>query len=198
MSPCRIPIATYRLQFTPGFGFADALALVPYLHALGITDLYASPFFRARQGSLHGYDVTDHSAINPEFGTEADLEALAHTLPQHGMGLLMDVVPNHMGISDVSNRWWQDVLENGPSSPYAHFFDIDWSPPKAVLANKVLLPVLGDQYGKVLEQGDIRLCYDEGAFSIAFSDQHLPVAPRTWMAILAPALEHMGASLRGG
>ncbi len=107
----------------------------------------------------------------------------------------MDVVPNHMGISDVSNRWWHDVLENGPSSPYAHFFDIDWAPPKAVLANKVLLPVLGDQYGKVLEQGDIRLCYDEGAFSIACSDRHLPVAPRTWIAILAPALEHMGAAL---
>ena len=195
MTTCRIPAATYRIQFTPGFGFADALALIPYLHALGITDLYASPFFRARQGSLHGYDVTDHSTINPEFGTEADLEALAHALTQYGMGLLMDVVPNHMGISDASNRWWHDVLENGPGSPYAHFFDIDWAPPKAVLANKVLLPVLGDQYGKVLEQGDIRLCYDDGAFSIACSDRHLPVAPRTWIAILAPALEHMGTAL---
>lgn len=193
MTTCRIPAATYRLQFTPDFGFADALALIPYLHALGITDLYASPFFRARQGSLHGYDVTDHTIINPELGTEADLEALAQALAQHGMGLLMDVVPNHMGISDVSNRWWQDVLENGPSSPYAHFFDIDWAPPKAVLANKVLLPVLGDQYGKVLEQGDIRLCYDAGAFSMACSDRHFPVAPRTWMAILAPALAHLQA-----
>ena len=195
MTTCRVPAATYRIQVTPGFGFADALALIPYLHALGITDLYASPFFRARQGSLHGYDVTDHSTVNPEFGTEADLAALVHALTQYGMGLLMDVVPNHMGISDVSNRWWHDVLENGPSSPYAHFFDIDWAPPKAVLANKVLLPVLGDQYGKVLEQGDIRLCYDEGAFSIVCSDRHLPVAPRTWIAILAPALEHLRAAL---
>src|SRR4029453_15009417 len=108
---------------------------------------------------------------------------------------MMDVVPNYMGISDASNQWWHDVLENGPGSPYAHFFDIDWAPPKAVLANKVLLPVLGDQYGKVLEQGDIRLCYDERAFAIACADRHLPVAPRTWIAILAPALEHMGAAL---
>ena len=141
MTTCRVPAATYRIQFTPGFGFADALALIPYLHTLGITDLYASPFFRARRGSLHGYDVTDHSTINPEFGTEADLEALAHALTQYGMGLLMDVVPNHMGISDVSNRWWQDVLENGPNSPYAHFFDIDWTPPKAeIFCGRLILP----------------------------------------------------------
>src|SRR2546427_11269801 len=195
MTTCRLPAATYRIQFTPGFGFADALALIPYLHALGVSDLYASPFFRARRGSLHGYDVTDHTTINPEFGTEADLETLAHALTQHGMGLLMDVVPNHMGISDASNRWWHDVLENGPGSPYAHFFDIDWAPPKAVLQNKVLLPVLGDQYGKVLEQGEIRLGYDEGAFIIDFYNQRLPLAPHTWTAILAAALEQVRSVL---
>src|SRR5712692_1177263 len=166
MTVCRIPVATYRLQLTPSFGLADARALVPYLHLLGITALYASPFFRARWGSSHGYDVTDHATINPELGTEAELEALAHTLQQHGMGLIMDVVPNHMGIGDESNRWWQDVLENGPGSPYASFFDIDWTPAKQVLQHKVLLPVLGDQYGKVLEQSEIRLGYDAGAFSI--------------------------------
>jgi (1->4)-alpha-D-glucan 1-alpha-D-glucosylmutase len=164
---------------------------VPYLHALGITDLYVSPVFRARQGSTHGYDVTDHTTINPELGTELDLEALAQTLQQHGMGLLLDVVPNHMGIGDEANRWWQDVLENGPSSPYAGFFDIDWNPPKQVLANQVLLPVLGDQYGRVLEQGEIRLAYDEGAFFITFYQQRFPVAPRTWTAILEPALEQL-------
>jgi (1->4)-alpha-D-glucan 1-alpha-D-glucosylmutase len=165
------------------------------LHALGITDLYVSPLFRARQGSTHGYDVTDHTTINPELGTEADLEALAQTLQQHGMGLLMDVVPNHMGIGDAANRWWQDVLENGPSSPYAGFFDIDWNPPKQALANQLLLPVLGDQYGRALEQGEIRLAYDEGAFFIAFYQQRLPVAPRTWTAILEPALEQVRAVL---
>ena len=142
MSPGRIPLPPTGSS-APQFWLCGRPGSRPlYLHALGITDLYASPFFRARQGSLHGYDVTDHSALNPEFGTEADLERLAHALTQYGMGLLMDVVPNHMGISEVSNRWWQDVLENGPSSCYAHFFDIDWAPPKAVLANKVLLPVL--------------------------------------------------------
>jgi (1->4)-alpha-D-glucan 1-alpha-D-glucosylmutase len=191
MTVCRMPIATYRLQLTPSFGFADAQALVPYLHCLGITDLYASPFCRARYGSPHGYDVTDHSTINPELGTEADLEALAQTLQQHGMGLMMDIVPNHMGINDESNYWWQNVLENGPASPYAGFFDIDWAPPKQDLQNKVLLPVLGDQFGKVLEQGEMRLGYDEGAFSIDFYNQRLPLAPHTWAAILAPALEQV-------
>lgn len=191
MPACRVPVSTYRLQLRTDCGFAEARALVPYLHALGITDLYTSPFFQARPGSAHGYDVTDHSTINPELGTEADLEALAQTLRQHGMGLLMDVVPNHMGIGDASNRYWQDVLENGPSSPYAGFFDIDWAPPKQALVNQVLLPVLGDQYGKVLEQGEIRLAYDEGAFFIEFYQQRLPVAPRTWTAILAPALEQV-------
>jgi (1->4)-alpha-D-glucan 1-alpha-D-glucosylmutase len=187
--PARVPITTYRLQFNRDFDFAAARALVSYLQALGITDLYASPFFTARPGSPHGYDVTDHTTINPELGTEADLEALAQALAQQGMGLLMDVVPNHMGIGDASNQWWQDVLENGPSSPYARFFDIDWTPPKEDLAHTVLLPVLGDQYGKVLEQGDIHLLYDSGVFFIEFYKRRLPVAPRTWTGILEPVLE---------
>ena len=175
MTTCRIPVATYRLQFTPDFGFADALPLIPYLHALGFTDLYASPFFRARRGSLHGYDVTDHSSINPELGTEADLEALVQALTQHGMGLLMDVVPNHMGISDGSNRWWQDVLENGPSSPYAHFFDIDWAPPKAVLANKVLLPVLGGPVWESPRTWRHSPVLRRGGFSIACTSLRQPL-----------------------
>jgi (1->4)-alpha-D-glucan 1-alpha-D-glucosylmutase len=193
--PYRVPIATYRLQLTPNFGFTKARGLVPYLHALGITDLYASPFFKARQGSAHGYDVTDYNTINPELGSEADLEDLVHTLQQYSMGLLMDVVPNHMGIGDISNQWWWDVLENGPSSPYACFFDIDWAPPKEELANKVLLPFLGDQYGKVLEQGDIRLFYEGGAFFIAYYDRYLPIAPHTWTTILEPVLEKVRAAL---
>ncbi|MGE3539320.1 MAG: malto-oligosyltrehalose synthase [Candidatus Tectimicrobiota bacterium] len=191
----RIPIATYRLQLSAHVGLAEARTLVPYLHRLGVSDLYLSPVFRARRGSLHGYDVTDHNMINPELGTEADMEALLHTLQQHGMGCLLDIVPNHMGIGDETNRWWYDVLENGPSSLYAGFFDIDWQPPKHALHNKVLLPVLGEQYGQVLEQGDLRLCYDEGAFWVSFYDQRLPLAPRTWSAILEPTLERLGATL---
>ena len=183
MTPNQVPGSTYRVQLNSGFHFADTRELVPYLHQLGITDLYASPFFQAQKGSNHGYDVTDHTRLNPEIGTEADLQNLTEELRHYGIGLVLDVVPNHMKIFDESNRWWQDVLENGPSSPYAKFFDIDWTPPKEDLANKVLLPILGDQYGKVLENQEIRLCYDGWAFFIAYYDRRFPVAPRTWAAI---------------
>ncbi len=195
MTTLKVPIATYRVQLHRGFRLADVHALVPYLHDLGITDLYASPFFKARRESPHGYDVTDHTTINPEVGTDADLKDLASVLKQYKMGLLMDVVPNHMGIYDESNRWWQDVLENGPSSPYARFFDIDWAPPKEDLANKVLLPILGDQYGKVLENDELHLLYEGGAFFIAYHDRRFPIAPRTSTAILEPALERVRSIL---
>src|SRR5262245_66376415 len=144
MTTFRFPMATYRLQLHHDFRFADAQALVPYFQCLGITDLYTSPFLKARPGRLHGYDVVDHTAINPEIGSEEDLACLAQELAHAGMGLIADVVPNHMAIDDEANRWWWDVLENGPSSPYAKFFDIDWAPPKEDLANKVRLPMLGD------------------------------------------------------
>ncbi len=195
MTIFRVPIATYRLQFNKSFSFADARALVPYLHRLGITDLYASPFLKARPGSSHGYDVTDHTAINPEIGSDEDLAALSAELKHHEMGLIIDVVPNHMGIDDESNRWWWDVLENGPSSPYAKFFDIDWAPPKEDLANKVLLPILGDQYGKVLENGEIHLSFEAGAFFISYYERRFPVSPRSSIAILEPACERVRAVL---
>jgi hypothetical protein len=147
----RVPVATYRLQFNRSFTFEDARALVPYLAALGISDVYASSYLAARPGSLHGYDLVDHNALNPEIGTDAEYERFVEALRERGMGQILDVVPNHMGIADARNRWWNDVLENGPSSPYAEFFDIDWDPVKRELADKVLLPVLGDQYGRVLE-----------------------------------------------
>ena len=150
MTP-RIPGCSYRLQLNKNFNFRDATALVDYLDALGVTDIYASPFLVARAGSAHGYDVIDHSRLNPEIGTDGDLDALAAALEQRGMGLIMDVVPNHMAIATSDNHWWNDVLENGRSSPYAAFFDIDWHPPKSELHEKVLLPVLGEQYGRVLE-----------------------------------------------
>jgi (1->4)-alpha-D-glucan 1-alpha-D-glucosylmutase len=195
MTTLRIPVATYRLQLCSSFRFADARALVPYLHHLGITDLYTSPILKARPGSTHGYDVTDHAAINPEIGSHEDLEALTTELKRYGMGLVLDVVPNHMGIDDESNRWWWDVLENGRSSPYAKFFDIDWAPPKEDLANKVLLPILGDQYGKVLETGEIHLLYEAGAFFIAYYERRFPVAPRSSLAILEPACERLRTQL---
>lgn len=195
MATFRIPVATYRLQLNKGFRFADAQALVPYFHRLGITDLYTSPFLKARPGSPHGYDVTDHASVNPEIGSDEELAALLEELSRRGMGLVIDVVPNHMGIDDESNRWWWDVLENGPSSPYAKFFDIDWAPPKADLANKVLLPILGDQYGKVLESGEIHLLFEAGAFFIAYYERRFPVAPRSSVAILEPACERVRAIL---
>ena len=187
----RLPTSTYRLQFNHNFTLAQAGALIDYLSDLGISDCYASPLTLARPGSLHGYDVTDHTALNPEIGSEQELAEFARALLARGMGLLLDSVPNHMCIAHPSNRWWSDVLENGPSSPFARFFDIDWDPPKADLKNKVLLPVLGDQYGKVLENQQIEINYQSGAFALRFYDFTLPVAPRTWTLVLEPALEKL-------
>ena len=163
--------------------------LVGYLTALGISDVYASPLFRARENSSHGYDVVDHGTIDPVIGTEDDLQSFARQLRQAGLGLMLDVVPNHMGIDDPHNGWWQDVLENGPSSPYATFFDIDWSPPKESLKDKVLLPFLGDQYGTVLESRELQLAYDGDRFSIVYFDRQFPVGPTSWLTILQCVLE---------
>ncbi len=153
----RIPRATYRLQLHRGFTFKDALGLVPYLASLGVSHVYASPFLKARAGSLHGYDVVDHNAINPEIGTRDELDALLGELLRHGMGLVMDIVPNHMGVLHGDNAWWQDVLARGRASRYASFFDIDWLPAKRELWGKVLLAVLGKHYGQALEDGDVRV-----------------------------------------
>ena len=180
----RIPRATYRCQFNKDFTFRDAEALVPYLDVLGISDLYASPILRATPDSTHGYDITDPRELNPELGTRRDFDRLCAALRQRDMGLLLDIVPNHMGIGDDSNAWWLDVLENGPSSPYAAYFDIDWEPLKPELHGKVLLPLLGETYGKVLEAGQIKLGYKGGAFTLTFGARTLPVAPATYAAIL--------------
>jgi (1->4)-alpha-D-glucan 1-alpha-D-glucosylmutase len=181
----RIPRATYRLQFNPHFRFTDATALVTYLEELGVSDAYGSPLFRACPGSEHGYDVCDFSQINPEVGTEEEFDAFTGALRQRRMGLLFDMVPNHMGIACAENGWWMDVLENGPSSLYAPYFDIDWHPMKRELANKVLLPILGDQYGNVLERGEFRLAYEQGAFCVWYWETKLPIAPHTYDRILS-------------
>jgi (1->4)-alpha-D-glucan 1-alpha-D-glucosylmutase len=187
----RIPTATYRLQFNRQFTFAQAREIVPYLRALGVSDVYASPYFQARADSMHGYDITDHNKLNPAIGSRADYDALMAELRAYGMGQLLDFVPNHMGISEPLNAWWMDVLENGPGSVYAPYFDIDWHPLKTELRGKVLLPVLTDQYGRVLERGELRVNFEEGAFYLTYYDRRLPIAPGTYRYILEIALENL-------
>jgi (1->4)-alpha-D-glucan 1-alpha-D-glucosylmutase len=188
-----VPLATYRLQLHRGFTFADAATTVPYLQALGITDYYLSPISKAAPGSDHGYDVIDPLVVNPELGGEDGFQQFVRTVQAHGMGIVLDVVPNHMGIAKTLNRWWRDVLENGPSSRYATAFDIDWHPIKRELDNKVLLPILSDQYGAALENQEIMLVYEEGTFALRYADHHLPLAPKTWTRILSHRLERLVA-----
>jgi (1->4)-alpha-D-glucan 1-alpha-D-glucosylmutase len=190
-----IPHATYRLQLNSAFRFRDAQALVPYLTELGISDLYISPILQACAGSQHGYDICEYNEINAELGGSKDLASLGKELSKNKMGIVLDIVPNHMGISDARNTWWMDVLENGSSSPYAPYFDIDWNPVKSELAGKVLLPILEDQYGKVLEEGKIRLIFESGSFFIVYGSNKLPVAPRTYSSILSYRLDALSKSL---
>src|SRR5437773_1751692 len=191
MTNVRIPTATYRLQFNKNFTFRQAREIVTYLHHLGISDTYASPYFQAGAESLHGYDITDHNKFNAAIGSREDFEAWVGELHAHGMGQIADFVPNHMGINDPQNVWWQDVLENGPSSLYAPYFDIDWRPLKTDLHDKVLLPILGDQYGRVLERGEFRVRFDGGSFSLTYFDHVFPTAPGTYRYILELALENL-------
>src|SRR5262245_5954323 len=172
----RIPVATYRLQFNARFTFSDARDIVDYLQSLGVSDCYASSYLRAVPGSGHGYDVADPTRLNPEVGSDDDYWAWIDALKARGMGQVLDLVPNHMGIARSANPWWLDVLENGPSSRFARFFDIEWRPLKAELADKLLIPVLGDQYGPVLERGELVLGYADGAFSVRYYDDVLPIA----------------------
>jgi (1->4)-alpha-D-glucan 1-alpha-D-glucosylmutase len=181
-----VPLSTYRLQFNKAFRFEDARRLAPYLHQLGVSHCYASPILKARAGSVHGYDIIDHNQLNPEIGTEEELRAFVRELKAHGMGLILDTVPNHMGIGPGSNPWWQDVLQNGRSSEYADFFDIDWEPLKEELRNKVLIPILGDTYGDELEKGNINLKFEKGRFVISYFDHLAPIDPRTIPLIFGP------------
>jgi (1->4)-alpha-D-glucan 1-alpha-D-glucosylmutase len=191
VAECRIPQATYRLQLNREFRFRDVTALVSYFDDLGISDLYISPIVQACSGSSHGYDICNHNRINPELGDENALRELSAKLGLRGMGLILDVVPNHMGIRDVCNSWWMDVLENGPSSVHAHYFDIDWKPVKRELRNKILLPILEDQYGKTLESGKLRLVFEAGSFYIRYYETILPLAPRTYSDILSCGLDQL-------
>ncbi len=177
------PISTYRLQLNAGFRFEDARLLLPYLNQLGITHCYFSPILKARPGSTHGYDITDHNALNPEIGTEEEFDACVREMKSMGMALILDVVPNHMGIGYNTTPWWQDVLRNGEASEYANFFDIDWDTLKPELRGKVLLPILGQTYGEELEQGHIKLEYNEGRYRLCYYNKKLPIDPQTYALI---------------
>ncbi|MGA8875406.1 MAG: malto-oligosyltrehalose synthase [Candidatus Korobacteraceae bacterium] len=184
-----IPLSTYRLQFNKDFRFEDARELIPYLWKLGISHCYSSPILKARAGSQHGYDIIDHNQLNPEIGTEDEFGRLASELKQRGMGLLLDTVPNHMGVGRGDNPWWQDVLQNGRASAYADFFDIEWEPLKPELRNKVLLPILGNPYGEDLESGHIQVALDNGRPVVKYFDKVLPIDPRTIPLIFGSAKE---------
>ena len=175
--------ATYRLQLRPDFGFDDAAAAADYLHDLGVSHVYCSPYLQAAAGSTHGYDVVDHARVNDELGGAAGHERFCRTLGDHDLGQVLDIVPNHMAITP-ENAWWTDVLENGPASRYAGYFDVDWDPPEARMRNRVLLPVLGDHYGRVLENGELQVERRAGAFVITYHDRWFPVAPPTYDAVL--------------
>ena len=190
------PEGTYRLQFQAGFTFRDAAHIVPYLRDLGISHVYASPYLKARPGSTHGYDVLDHQRLNPEIGSDDDYAAFSDALRQHDLGQILDVVPNHMGIVGNENIWWNDVLENGPSSPYANYFDIAWqASPRPSLQNRVLLPLLGEPYGQVLEAQQIRLHFENGTFTLHYFDHRLPVDPSSGLRILTHDLDRLEETL---
>ena len=187
----RIPTATYRFQLSQQFGFDQARLAVRFLDALGITDLYCSPICQARPGSDHGYDVVAHDRVNPELGGEDAFRRLAEELRSRAMGLLLDIVPNHMSVGGDANRRWLDMLENGPTAESAPFFDVDWNPPKPELVGKVLLPVLPDQFGLVLTEQQIAVIYRPEGFAIRYGGADLPLAPTSWRHLLSPALEHL-------
>src|SRR6266705_2426018 len=187
----RIPTCTYRLQFNRWFTFAQAREIVAYLHELGVSDVYASPYSQASPDSLHGYDITDHNKLNPAIGSRADYDAWIAQLHAHGMGHVLDFVPNHVGIADSRNVWWMAVLENGLSSRYAPYFDIDWQPLKFDLRDKVLLPILSDQYGRVLERGELQVRFEEGTFYLLYGERRLPIAPGTYRYVLEIALRNL-------
>ncbi|HXV31964.1 MAG TPA: alpha-amylase family glycosyl hydrolase, partial [Sinorhizobium sp.] len=181
-----VPTATYRLQLHRDFTFADATRLVPYLRDLGISHIYVSSFLKARPGSMHGYDIADHNEINPEIGTWNEFEQFSAASRRVGIGLILDFIPNHMGIGHADNAAWLDLLEWGRASPYAGFFDINWTPRQPMLRDKLLVPLLGDQYGNVLERGELEVRFDRdaGSFSVWYFEHRFPLNPATYAVLL--------------
>ncbi len=177
-----IPRATYRIQLNAAFTFRDATSLLPYLAELGISHVYCSPYFQARPDSTHGYDVVNHNRLNPQIGSAEDLDRFVAGLRAHGMGQILDIVPNHVGIMGADNLAWMDVLQNGQASRYADFFDIDWQPADPALAGKLLVPVLGDTYGAVLERGELTLRHEPAtdAYAVWYHEHRFPISPRDY------------------
>lgn len=186
--------ATYRVQLHGGFTFDDAAAVTDYLAALGVSHLYCSPYLQAAAGSTHGYDVVDPGQLNTELGGAAAYRRLAGRLASTGLGQVLDIVPNHMALAGRANAWWWDVLENGPASQYASYFDIDWDPPQHKLADTVLMPVLGDHYGRVLEAGQLTIARQAGSFTVHYYDHEAPLSPRTLDGLLSRAAARAGSA----
>jgi (1->4)-alpha-D-glucan 1-alpha-D-glucosylmutase len=196
-APRSRPVSLYRLQFSGRFRFVDAAAVLPYLAKLGVTDFYSSPILQATPGSTHGYDICDHGHLNPELGSEEEFGTFLAGLRAAGLGLVLDIVPNHMSCDPTANAWWRDVLENGPSSPFARYFDIDWDSVKPELKGKVLLPLLGDQYGRVLERGELQLRFEDGALHLLYFGSNLPINPRQAPRVLGLELDGLEQRLAG-
>jgi glycogen debranching enzyme GlgX/malto-oligosyltrehalose synthase len=188
------PVSTYRLQLRGGFGFREAQALLDYLDDLGVGGVYTSPYLRAERGSTHGYNVVDHHAIDPAIGTLAEHAAFTDDLRTRGLRHLVDFVPNHVGIGTGENAWWNDVLENGASSPYAEFFDVEWRPPASALHDKVLLPVLGRQFGQEIDERKVSIVREGGTFWVAYYERRFPASPRSYILALEAAVLKMDAA----
>ncbi|HSA06860.1 MAG TPA: malto-oligosyltrehalose synthase [Candidatus Gastranaerophilales bacterium] len=192
----KTPLALYRLQFNKNFTFKQAKDIIPYLKELGISHCYASPLLRAREGSMHGYDIINHSELNPEIGSLEDFYEFVNTLHKYDMGLIMDIVPNHMGINK-ENLWWMDVLENGQASIYASFFDIDWEPIKKELKGKLLVPILGDHYGNILQSGQLKFHFirETGKLMLSYWEHEFPINPSSYPILLEHRLEVLKSRL---
>lgn len=184
----RIPASTYRIQLSSDFGFRDAEQLVPYLAEMGISDVYLSPILAPREGSTHGYDVADPTRLNPALGTPEEFASLVEALDERNMGALLDIVPNHMAASP-DNPWWRDVLEHGPESDYAGYFDIDWNAPWPAARGKLLLPVLGDHYNAALERGELQLESRDDGYVVTYFDNVFPLAPETCQTLADSDIE---------
>ena len=188
-----VPLATYRVQMHSEFGFDAAAEIAPYLHDLGVTHLYSSPYLQAAKGSTHGYDVLDYSRQNLELGGPEGHDRLCKALGEAGLGQILDIVPNHMSIAGRDNKWWWDVLENGQSSRYAGYFDVDWQPLESKLRDKILLPILGDHYGREIDAGRVQLRRSGGTFTFHYFDHVVPVAPRSLNDLLNEAARDVGS-----